>query len=95
MSQVIAPPPVAPLAELGDGQPLERVHFRLWQILMTAVTVIITTWLFTIHIAAGIIALFFAKHMLVAILAAGLRLPPRPPTSRAIGPAKPAGPSPG
>lgn len=88
MSQIIAPPPVAPLARLSDGRPLQRVHFRLWQILMTAVTILITGWLFTIHIAAGIIALFFAKHMLVAILAAGLRLPPRP-TSRGNGPTNP------
>lgn len=73
----VAPPPHQPaVVRLGDNSPLRRVHFRLWQILMTAITVLVTAWLFRISIAAGIVALFFAKHVLVAVLAAGLSLPP-------------------
>ena len=66
------PPPV----RLSDDHPLQRIRFRLWQIVMTVLTVLITGWFFTIHIVPGIIALFIAKHVLVAILAAGLGLPP-------------------
>ena len=82
MSQNVMPPPVAPPTQLAGDDPLRRVHFRLWQICMTALTVLLTTWMFTLHIAAGIVALFFAKHVLVAVLAAGLRLPPASQTPR-------------
>jgi hypothetical protein len=74
------PPPV----RLSDEGPVARVHFRLWQIVLTLITVVITVWCFTIHVVPGIIATFIAKHVLVAILAAGLGMPPvdrRPPTA--------------
>jgi hypothetical protein len=51
------------------------VHFRLWQISLSGVTVVVTGWCFTISPVVGIAATFLAKHVLVAILAAGLELP--------------------
>jgi hypothetical protein len=73
-------PPVPPVT-LSDEGPLRRVHFRLWQIVMTALTILGTAWCFTLGALPGIIAVLFAKHILVAVLAVGLRLPPqeRPP----------------
>lgn len=73
MATVIPP---APLSTLSDEGPLQRVHFRLWQIALAAGTVLITGWFFTLGPVPGIIALLFAKHILVAILAMGLHLPP-------------------
>lgn len=71
------PPPPPPPVSAADDDPAVRVHFRLWQICMSAVTVLAAAWLFTVHIVAGIVGLFFAKHVLVALLAAGLNLPPK------------------
>jgi hypothetical protein len=77
-------PPLKPPA-LSDENPLQRVRFRLWQIVMTGFTLLLTAWFFTISVLAGIIAVLVAKHILVAILAVGLHLPPKrseqPPTS--------------
>lgn len=69
MSQIA--PPLPPKARYAEP-PLEGVHFRLWQIVMSAVTVVGAGWFFTLNPVAGIVASFAAKHMLVAILAAGL-----------------------
>ena len=69
-------PPLPP-PTVSDEGPLQRIHFRLWQIVITAVTVFITGWFFTLGPVPGIIALLFAKHVLVAILAMGLHLPPQ------------------
>jgi hypothetical protein len=71
-------PPAPPPVSLNDDGPLNRVRFRIWQIMMTAVIVLITGWFFYLNVVAGIIALFLAKHLLVAVLAMGLRLPHRP-----------------
>ena len=68
--------PPEPPATFSDEGPLQRVHFRLWQIVMMAVTVLLTGWFFSMGAVPGIIALLFAKHVLVAILAMGLHLPP-------------------
>ncbi|HWY86833.1 MAG TPA: hypothetical protein VNX28_08915 [Gemmataceae bacterium] len=68
-------PPVPP-PTLSDESPVQRVHFRLWQIVLTAITILVTGWFFTLGAIHGIIALLFAKHILVAILAMGLHLPP-------------------
>jgi hypothetical protein len=70
----VTPPVVPPTA--SDESPLRRVHFRLWQIMLTTVTIIVTCWFFTLHVAAGLIAVIFAKHILVAILAVGLDVAP-------------------
>jgi hypothetical protein len=71
-----AGPPSATPVTLGDEQPLRRVHFRLWQITATAVTVLVTCWSYTLHFGLGLAATFLAKHILVAVLAAGLDVPP-------------------
>lgn len=73
MANAILPPQPA---ALGDEGPLQRVHFRLWQIVMTGGTILLTGWFFSLGAVPGIIALLFAKHVLVAILAVGLHLPP-------------------
>jgi len=75
MSQVIPPPEAS---ETVEDNPLRRIHFRLWQISMSAITLLVTLWCFFLHPIVGIIASFIAKHVLVAILAAGLT----PPKSR-------------
>ena len=72
MSQVIPP---LETSETVEENPLRRVHFRLWQISMSAVTLLVTLWCFILHPIIGIIASFIAKHVLVAILAAGLTPP--------------------
>ena len=69
-------PPVTP-PTFSDESPLRRVHFRLWQIVLTAATIFLTAWFFTIGPIPGIIALLVAKHVLVAVLAMGLHLPPK------------------
>lgn len=72
MSQVIPPPEASAVTE---EYPLRRVNFRLWQITMSAITLLATLWCFTLNPIVGIIASFIAKHVLVAILAAGLTRP--------------------
>jgi len=71
-----AGPPQVPRISVSDDQPLRRVHFRLWQISVSAVTVVVTCWSYTLHLALGLAATFLAKHILVAVLAAGLEVPP-------------------
>jgi hypothetical protein len=68
----LAPPAPPPLVALGDDDRLKRVKFRLWQLLMTAVTVLITGWFITLGPVFAILALLVAKHVLVAILVMGL-----------------------
>ena len=74
-------PPLPP-PTVSDDNPLQRIHFRLWQIVLTAGTILVTAWFFTLGPVPGIIALLFAKHILVAILAMGLHLPPPKRTDR-------------
>lgn len=72
MSQ-LAPPPSPPLVALGeDDDRLRRVRMRLWQLLLTAVTVGATGWCCTLGWVPAILALLTAKHVLVAILVMGL-----------------------
>jgi hypothetical protein len=73
MSQIA--PPVPPLVGLRDERPMERVQRRLLQIALAAATIFATAWCYQVHIALGLTATFLAKHILVAIVAAGLRLP--------------------
>ena len=70
----IAPPP---LIDLHDERPSRRVQIRLFQIALAAGVVFVTAWCYQIHVALGLTMTFLAKHILVAILAAGLRLPIR------------------
>ena len=63
-----------PFLAVGEHDGLRRVHFRLWQLLWTAITVLVTGWLCTLGWLPAILALMVAKHVLVAILVAGLGL---------------------
>jgi hypothetical protein len=76
MSQ-IAPPLPPPIIGLQDEPPVRRVQRRLVQIALAGATVFATAWCYQMHVALGLTATFLAKHILVAILAAGLRLPIR------------------
>jgi len=75
MSQMGPPPP--PMIGLRDESPARRVRVHLLQIALAGATVFATVWCYQVHVALGLSATFLAKHILVAILAAGLRLPIR------------------
>lgn len=68
----IVAPPETPLVTLADGDGLGRVRFRLWQMLLTTITVFTTTWLCTFGPIPAIFALMVAKHVLVAIYVMGI-----------------------
>ncbi|HZZ82093.1 MAG TPA: hypothetical protein VFE62_26575 [Gemmataceae bacterium] len=68
-------PPVPPLVDMHDEPPMQRVRRGLLQIGLASLVIFATAWCFQVHIALGLTATFLAKHILVAILAAGLRLP--------------------
>jgi hypothetical protein len=68
----MAPPPAPPRVTVGDGDGLHRLHFRLWQIMVTAITLLLTGWSFTLGPIPGIIAVMVAKHVLVAVLVMGM-----------------------
>lgn len=74
---MLAPPPSPPRVALGDDDRLKQVHNRLWQLVLTAVTVLVTGWLCTLGPIPAIIALMVAKHVLVAIVAMGLGIDAR------------------
>jgi hypothetical protein len=59
---------------VADDDGINRVRFRLWQVMVTAVTVLATAWCFTLSPVLGIIALMVAKHVLVAVLVMGMDL---------------------
>jgi hypothetical protein len=68
----LAPPGAPPLVALGEDDRLKRVKFRLWQLLMTALTILVTGWFITLGPVLAVLALLVAKHVLVAILVMGL-----------------------
>jgi hypothetical protein len=72
---MMAPPQPPPLVTFADGDGMKRVRFRLWQILMAAATIFVTTWFCTFGIIPAILALMVAKHVLVAILIMGMDMP--------------------
>jgi hypothetical protein len=73
----ITPPDVPPHVTLGDDDRLQRLQFRLWQVFMTTLTVLVTTWFISLGPVPAIIALAVAKHVLVAILIMGLDIYPQ------------------
>ena len=76
MPTIIVPPsPPQALAQTEHEPPQQRINFRAQQILLTAITLGVTCWLWMIHPVVGIAATFLAKHVLVAILASGLTYP--------------------
>ena len=76
MRRVLPPPP---LVSQMDNDGLYHLHFRLWQILMTAITVLVSGWFVTFGVIPAIISLMIAKHVLVAILMVGVQPPSQPP----------------
>ena len=68
----MAPPQSPPRVALSDDDGLNRLEFRLWQLLLTAITVGVTAWICTFGWIPAILALLTAKHVLVAILVMGL-----------------------
>jgi putative Mn2+ efflux pump MntP len=68
----MAPPELPTRVALGDDDGRRGIEFRLWQILLTAVTVGVTAWICTFGWIPAILALLTAKHVLVAILVMGL-----------------------
>ncbi len=69
---VLAPPRIPPRVSVADHDGLRRLHFRLWQLMVTAITVLLTGWCFTLGPIPGIIAIMVAKHVLVAVLVMGM-----------------------
>ena len=63
-----------PKLSLGYEGPRERMRVHLWQIWLTFLTVLGTTWLCMLGPIPAVLALVTAKHVLVAILAMGLRV---------------------
>lgn len=68
---ILAPPPPPPVA-LGDDDRLRRMRMRLWQLMLAALTVVVTGWFCTMGPIPAILSLMVAKHVLVAILVMGL-----------------------
>lgn len=73
----LTPPKAPPSLFVTGDDGLNRLRFRLWQVLMTAVTVLLTAWFCTFGAVPAILAIMTAKHVLVAVFVAGLDLPPR------------------
>jgi hypothetical protein len=71
MSQ-LAPPQPPPTIAFDEGDNIRRLRLRLWQMLMTTLTILATAWVCTFGWIAAIVALMVAKHVLVAILVMGL-----------------------
>ncbi len=69
---LLAPPPAPPRIAVGDNDGLRRLRFRLFQILASLITVLVTVWLCTLGAIPAILALLTAKHVLVAILLMGI-----------------------
>jgi len=72
MVHLSSPPRLPVTVALADGDGLRRTRFRIWQWGMCMVTLLITAWFMTLGPIPGIIAVVVAKHILVAILVAGL-----------------------
>jgi hypothetical protein len=68
-------PPQPPSVTFADGDGMRRVRFRLWQVLLAAFTIFATAWFCTFGIIPAIFAIMVAKHVLVAILVMGLKMP--------------------
>ncbi len=69
---MIAPPEPPVRVAVDDGGLPHRLRLRLWQLSLTAITVFLTGWCFTLGWVPGILAAMVAKHVLVAILVQGL-----------------------
>ena len=72
MAQLIAPPPSPPRVAQADGDGLQSLYFRLWLLMLTALTVLVTAWFCSLGPIPAILAIMVAKHFLVAFLVMGL-----------------------
>ena len=68
----IAPPQAPPWVTLSDDDGMKGVHFSLWQLLLTTITILATGWFVTLGVLPAILSILVAKHVLVAILMIGL-----------------------
>lgn len=75
MSQ-LAPPSPPPRVTTGEDDSLRRLQFRLWQVFILTITVLVTAWFCTLGPIPAILALVVAKHILVALLIMGLDMYP-------------------
>jgi hypothetical protein len=64
-------PPRLPVA-LSDEGGLNRLYHRLWLLTLSFLTVVATAWFVMLGPISAIIALTFAKHILVALLVMAL-----------------------
>jgi hypothetical protein len=71
MAQLLPPPPSTTVTT-GDDDSRQRLQFRLWQMLMATLTVMVAVWFTTYGPVPAILAWVTAKHILVAILMMGL-----------------------
>lgn len=69
---VLAPPPAPPHIGVTDHDGLHRFRQRVFQVMASIVTVLVTAWICTYGPIPAILALMVAKHILVAILIWGL-----------------------
>ncbi len=70
---VLIPPRPPTLVATGDDDRLRRLRFRLWQILLTIMTIFATVWVMLLGVPIlSIIAVAVAKHVLVALYMMGL-----------------------
>jgi hypothetical protein len=74
MAQLAPPPP--PAVTLADDDGMARLQFRVWQVWITALTILITGWFITFGALAAIVALVVAKHVLVAVFLIGMDVYP-------------------
>ena len=69
---VLAPPPAPPHIGVADHDGLRRFRQRVFQVMASVITVLVTAWICTYGPIPAILALMVAKHILVAILIWGL-----------------------
>jgi hypothetical protein len=71
---ILAPPPAPPHIGVYDNDGLHRFRQRLFQIMASVATILVTGWICTYGAIPAILALMVAKHVLVAILIWGLNI---------------------
>lgn len=68
----LAPPPSPPRVNSGDGDGSRQFRIRSTQVFVTLATLITTAYFCSFGPIPAIIALSFAKHILVSVLMMGL-----------------------
>lgn len=74
----LMPPGKPPDVGYTDSDGLRRIRVRVWQILMSGITLVLSAWFCSFGVIPAIITLLVAKHVLVAVLVVGLHLPGGP-----------------